>query len=1282
MANFDRIASGTRFEGIGVRTTDAPDAMPPNRSPFLQNLRNFSKDHLRSRPQLDKVTNSPGGLLLNIVSLEANLGLYRTEGGALCSGGAVLETGYSSTGSSLIPFRPNASPQAYEYVYDANKARKVGPLNAISNIGIPEPQANVEAVVQPAFYFNDFTPASAPTPAGTAGAVTAGPGGSSTISNVFFITEAGVTEQYLTFTTPTPLQIGATIVINGTEAYVADSIPGFSQIGISGIYYYSGTTGRCVIVPQNMAEGPGQEVSIYAQNFMQYLRRGAIIQIGSEVCQVLTTSTGPNGTLCFETITTNNHTTADTITGLPTLKTSNTSAVVGQTITIPTPWQSTITSGVGTLSWNVSSSPFVHSNYALTPYFSFQPDDYCHFGIQCQYLENINEIKIIFDVNNGTADFTSNAYFYTIRPSDIQAGIQNTLTQLGVAQIVAQRALIDEEKAVAVNNQGTTVSSGQTMPGDGQVSQISFPISSLTRIGTDETRSLANVQAVQILINASGTTVIGFDSTSVYGGGQLDVGATGIPVKYKIRPRSSVTGAMGNPSPEMRYSITARRDNPTLALPTGYSDAQVDYWDVFRQGGALPNYTFIGSVPISTGFFTDQFNDAAVAADNTLQTTLYQPFPTIDYPLSGTANIVGTACVLTVTSSNPAANIVRYLPGNIVTVGQQDYTLWCRPIQISSSTYFLQFNENAGVYNSSQLNIYEPLMAQQFLPYCWGPDANGRIFGVGDTYRPGFVYTTNPNDPDSTADNAEELCPPTEPLQNGALIGGTSVAASVNRWWRGYPQDDGSYNWTEIPVGHGLEFPWAITSDGKAVYFVGKDGIYMHAGGPAQSLTDDDLYNLFPHEDVYPQTITYNGNSIIPPGYQWGNYFRLCVVNGFLFFDYLGIDNNFHTLVCNLATKAWIPDVYSDPVTVRSTISSPPGVTSSLPNQQMFCGSLSGAIYNEVSNPIPGSGEVVQWVIATSEDMLGDLRAPKLFGDAALDILPAGSGITATPTFLGVAFGTSTSIATSSTRLTNPVIIDLLGGQYSRSMGLIISGSDQGNVTKLYSWQPSYVSKVEYIADRFEDWNNCGTDQNKWFQGFILEANTNNTSKSLVVRDADTLATHAFVGPQTVSGEVLHDGQSTLAYSFVQPFRAHMVRYEAENNVNWQCFGIRYIFEPTPEFALNWFCQPTAWGIDGYKHMQRVLLALCSTSVVTLTIVVDGRTYSYSIPSTGGAYAKSELIFNPLMKGLIYTVSATSSEPFAVWSDDAEWLVKPWMGSGPYQRMKIVGSTMGNSATI
>lgn len=1062
-------------------------------------------------------------------------------------------------------------------------------------------------------------------------------------------------------------------VIGSTLYTIQDVYPPLAAaIGIQAIRYYAGTTGRCIVVPTQIASSPGTDgVSLYAENMLGGIRRGSLVQIGIEVCRVLNTTVGPDGNICFEVSTNQTHTAGEFIQGVPAIAVLGLPNV-GNTIT-SADLIFGIGSGIGTVTMPLSVNPFVTGN------FSFQEGDYIHFSVKMDVLANLNELKFMIDVGDGT--FTKDFYFKAIRPNDIAAGVQNTLTQLGVAQLVAQREAIDEETAAESGNQGATSSSAQTDPGNNAWSEIKFAISELTRVGSDQTKSLQNANAMQLLFNASGAIIVNANSFTVTGGYQPDVGTTGIPYLYWVVPKSSLTGAQGNASPIMRYGVSPRRQNVYVALPLGYPDPQVDTLDIYRQGGSLDQIVKIGTVTLGTPSFIDNYDDAAVAANDILDRQKYEPFPTIGPPITGTASIIGSAITATFpVNTNAQGTLIRLgllLPGNLVAVGQKVFTVWERPTFLfgnsTSQTWLIQVEENAGFAVSTNITIYEPFLAAQPNQSVWGPDAAGVFFGVGDIFRSGGVNRTNPNDPDSCADkNFDDLCPPTEPLMNGVLLNGTSVVASPDRWWAGYPQNDPvrPYRWVEVPVGRGLAAIYAICTDSKHVYFWGKDGIYRHSLGPAESLTDQDLYNIFPHEGIAGSNYTYNGITIPAPDYDKTQTFRLAVVNGYLYADYLGVLNGnfvFATLVYDIRRNGWCLDQYTPTVTIHAGVTVP-GSNSTGMNQQLFVGDQSGGIDVELTT---GGAENISWVLATREEVAGDLRAPKQFGDCSLDIMPNGGNVSVVPLSVGVPVFTPTVIA-GFNPLRSVNVIDLGGAQLVRSLGLMLSGVDSFSRTILYDWQPSYISQPEIITDRFGDWNEADSLGAKFYQGFLLEADTFGNNKQLAIRSADT---GAIVQTFTIN----HNGQQEKAYSFAVPFVAHLVREEPDE-IPWRKFNIKFVTEPTPEQVTDWVSQSTSHNLPGFQHVQRVLFALNSPGSTTLTVTVDGVSFNYTLPATMG-YRKVIQILQPV-KGLVFQYAVHGAIPFQIWEDSMEVYVKPWGTSGAYQNFKFIGAKMSPLVTI
>ena len=118
---YKRPVEGFRFTEQGLKTNVTPDAIPPNRSPYCQNIRGYSPTSVRVRPGLKAIWQTVGSVLpiTDIGSYaalntdDAPFYLVRNSADQVFSlaGANVgsLAGGGSSPGASMIPFRPAQS---------------------------------------------------------------------------------------------------------------------------------------------------------------------------------------------------------------------------------------------------------------------------------------------------------------------------------------------------------------------------------------------------------------------------------------------------------------------------------------------------------------------------------------------------------------------------------------------------------------------------------------------------------------------------------------------------------------------------------------------------------------------------------------------------------------------------------------------------------------------------------------------------------------------------------------------------------------------------------------------------------------------------------------------------------------------------------------------------------------------------------------------------------------------------------------------------------------------
>lgn len=1338
MAEYTR-PGGFRFIPGGANTRSTPDALPPDKYTYLQNVRGTSLTSLRTRPgyvpsfvtggkpvtDLKALTSlntdaSPRTIVIDsgypaqvlgdgnprIIARDSSDSIWLDTGAQIGS-----LTRSNGPGASMIAYRPNASPAPWMYICngaDYQKFSSPGISDVVhqQKVGIAEPQAAPEA--QSSFQaFNEFSPLAA---GWTADGVFAGAVSDQTritdTAGVAILDPANTDLMSVNVSAIPQYQVGMALFYSGigggaTPFTVLDVIPAPSTtatITINAIFYFSGATGPCVIVPSqcpvagsipSTLGGAFQGASsVFADQVLGSFRRGSLITLsgGSETVLVLSVTKAPDGTISLECSTTGTHVSGETITGLQTVVTNSNADTVtgvqGSTITskcVQSSISGTTGTSYATLTAPIATNPFnkVYDLFSVTP----QSADYLHFSIKVSDLSLLTQGIIYLNVNGDTSDvtYTTEVYYYIFNPANI-LGLPNVSTL-----------------TPSPSNQWT---------------EIEIPISSFQRLGTDLTQTLSNFFGMRVALQLTGACTVQLASFWVGGSGQLDVGTSGSPYFYSLVPRSSLTGATGNPSPISRYGVSPRRQNVAVTTPTTYSDPQVDTWDVYRYGGTITSFRYTGSVPLATGVFSDSYFDTALTGTSVIDYTNFEPWPSIDLPfnvtpgtdsagITWTVQSIGTTMVIMASKGSAFTNpfpllLPNWLPGTLFIIGtQQAYTLWNRPTIYTPSApptyyyaYLFRFVESLGYSGSLAspgsgltVEVNEPVVANQPLPYAWGPDAYGTVFACGDPLRLGTVYWTKPFQPDSAPDtNNLEITSPSEPLLGGQVVAGISLISSPQRWWALIFQPGNTvqpYYPVEQPVTRGSISPYGSATDGKVVYFWAKDGIWDTSG---KCHTDLDLYNLFPHEGVTGSNVTSNSFTFYAPDYKRAGEFRLCFANSYLYADYQDLTGTQRTLILDLRTGSWSTDVYADSMRVHYHPEQQAGTVLSDTTlyPALLLADINGKVW--VQRDLHNDDTVtIPCAVSTFEFDAGDMRASEQWGDLELDAIPA-SGLTVTPISNGAQASPPITIAPALTRTQSP--ISLAGGLLARYLGLLITWSDdfahKSIPTSLLIWQPSFVPKPETITDRAGDWDDAGTPDAKFFQGFELRADTFNALKLLTIQDSDSLATHV-IQPSPIR----HNGEQTKAYSFATPFVAHLVRDVPQDQVQWRRFGIKWVYQPTPENVETWQTQATSFGLSGFSHIQRIIAAYTATADVILTITAfDGTSPApLTLPSTGGLYKKVlfVLTFN---KGQLFTFSGISTSPWQAFLDDWEIMVGNWGRPNEYLNYRSLGGPRGDKATI
>lgn len=814
------------------------------------------------------------------------------------------------------------------------------------------------------------------------------------------------------------------------------------------------------------------------------------------------------------------------------------------------------------------------------------------------------------------------------------------------------------------NGAGTTTqaTAQQLAVGNSQWITLTVKVKDLVRVGTDPSRTLANLVAAEILLNltAPSAATITVQANALYleGGYGADVGDVGNPYVYRYRGRSSITGEVSNVSPPSRGGVSPRRQRVQTAAPGAIADAQCDLLDWFRFGGALDRFTYVGTGPNSTATFNDDYADTNLDGGVTPNYDDFQPWPTLDIRRAGTCTIAGPALKWV---SGDTFN-VNWAPGSLVMVNGRACT-----IERVLSTTVLHLNESAGTGSAIAFEMPGPEILGQPLPALFGPDNDNYFYACGDASNPGTLYWSKPGSPDLTSDTFTVVgTSGSEPLQHGWIRDGQAFVASSEDLYVivDDPNRLGGKLLKRTAAGRGFWTRWAFCPTPYGIAYLAKDGIALSAdGGTARLLTDPDLHYLFPHDGVAGVDV----NGVEAPDMTQTTRHQLTFIDGALYYDYVSIDGHDRTLIYMFSDQAWIADVYATGGIYTRLEEPGSGV------HDQILGNANGylQLYSGVQD-VADTTHAVAWQWNSHWEDYGEPRVVKQFGDVIIDADPANGtvGWTVTPVFDDATITLTPQTLAQNVNGRQQIIADLNAGdgQLARNMGIQVSGAD--SVTPIfYLWEPAGIAKAEDTQKRATDWDNLGYAGAKFVQGLIVRANTYGVAKTVQIQyDGGTVA---------LTLTITHNGEVSVAYPSASagwtPFVAHLVRVVPTDDDPWQLYELDWIYEPAPESASEWKTQSTTHDLPGYFTVRDGLIAYDSTATVTLRIAYDGGTsQSYTLASTAGVYTRQYLPFS-VGKGRSVTYRLTSSAPFRLYKRDMAVRVQGWGLGGGYQTVYPFG---------
>lgn len=364
---------------------------------------------------------------------------------------------------------------------------------------------------------------------------------------------------------------------------------------------------------------------------------------------------------------------------------------------------------------------------------------------------------------------------------------------------------------------------------------------------------------------------------------------------------------------------------------------------------------------------------------------------------------------------------------------------------------------------------------QQPLPYIWGPYQGNTFFGTGDPNRRGFVYWSNPGNPDGWSSvNNVEVTQPTDPLANGFVWNGRVFVFSSEKLSEGVPLTIGNivtYEFFDTGAGHGLASPWAFEAgptSPRVWYYTRSAGIVEWAGGGhAVSITEDKLWPLFA-SSVFSPVLTPVEN-LYPVDSGSGNP-RMRFHDQEVRFCYTDTNGNSgNVLAYHIHSKRWRHALYPWAINCMESVDQGEDQTLIYGADSLYGESSSFGGQDDALTS--GKSQNIAFDLKTGYSAEPDYEAMKEYGNVVVDYDAEGMIVNAAALFAdGTLPSINALISNNGGRGQTPIP---LGDTYARDMAVELSGSASVLVT-LFGLEILYKLDVILISHSFSSMSAWG----------------------------------------------------------------------------------------------------------------------------------------------------------------------------------------------------------------
>lgn len=551
------------------------------------------------------------------------------------------------------------------------------------------------------------------------------------------------------------------------------------------------------------------------------------------------------------------------------------------------------------------------------------------------------------------------------------------------------------------------------------------------------------------------------------------------------------------------------------------------------------------------------------------------------------------------------------------------------------------------------------------LPVIFGP-IQDVVFGLGDPYRPGFLYWSKPGNYDAwPARNNKEVCSATEFLQNGLIYGGQAYAWSQFRLWAIYPDLSGSGQVVVNPTAcqRGILGRWAFCVGPDGMYAVDGEGVYQTSGGEPIDLSSTQLYDIFHGQAA---------NGMRPINLGFYPALRLAFHAGELWFLYADFEGVRRVLIYNRLNKRWRPYDFAVGLSVVWPDVHQAGIIAQVP--LLMGGATSGRAYTFEGTTDAGA-EITCHLRTASVD-LGQPRRTKQLGDLIMDFVRVDNSIpiTITPYLNNETITLSPLVLPASTFDSRFTPLEPFGPTPYECQTIALDIVWTWGLN-LFTAPPvirdliiSYLPLPDTAITRATDWEDLGTPEAKVLKGLSCTIDTEGRQKVILVEA--TLDIGQVVVVDTI---VLTSFGRRVVTRTWPSVRASLFRLRPTDANPWRLFDLQWIAETDALGRMIWEGLPTDHGISGWQTPLYGEICVRADAPVFVTLktwtpqgLVNTQRLTLqgliTIPPGGPEKIIRYLPSIEAVKGTLFQWILDSIMPFWVYPKECRVWIQPWQG--------------------